>query len=84
MTISNREPSQKPIKRNTNSKQSNTDFQIDRGRISCLGGVSILLSDRSHTSLFYEISPAFQKKWHYIYNTVSIMKYLFHSHLDAK
>lgn len=37
-----REPSQKSIKRNTNSKQSDTDLQMDRGRIRCLGGVSIL------------------------------------------
>uniref|UniRef100_K1QMZ1 Uncharacterized protein n=1 Tax=Magallana gigas TaxID=29159 RepID=K1QMZ1_MAGGI len=29
MTITNREPSQKSIKRNTNSKQSNTDLQIE-------------------------------------------------------
>lgn len=27
----NRHPSQKSIKRNSNSKQSNTDLQIDRG-----------------------------------------------------
>lgn len=36
------EPSQISIKLNTNLKQSSTDLQKDKGRIRCLGGVSIL------------------------------------------
>lgn len=42
LTITNCKLSQKSIKRNSNSKQSNTDLQIDRGKIRCLGGVIIL------------------------------------------
>lgn len=42
MIITDREPSQESIIRNTNSKQNNMDLQIDRGTIRCLEGVGIL------------------------------------------
>lgn len=42
MTITDFQPSQKFINQNTNSMQTNTNLYKVRGRIMCLGGVSIL------------------------------------------